>query len=354
MATYKVIQDVEAEDHIIGPLTLRQFIFALIALFFFYVCFLLVSKGVAFLVIVFLPPGLFFGFFAIPFGRDQPTEIWVLAKIRYYFKPRKRIWDQSGIKELVTITVPKKIEQQYTDGLNQTEVKSRLSLLAKTLDSRGWTIKNQGVTPTYYSQSSSYENTSDRLVNVDNYNEQSQDDYDIEDTNSQVYRQFDRLINELSRAKHQALINNMNSQDSSSTSASNSSGVDDQWFMPQSQPPDEDKKLVYAPKNEVAEVSAADDEVLDQIRLKQTGRNLSQRNLRTLKPMDFKEQSKSLKANTNETNKVAGVDQISNKDLPSADIISLATNNDLSVDTIAHLAKKVEDTDEVVISLHQK
>ena len=28
MATYKVIQDIEAEDKLIGPLTLRQFIYA--------------------------------------------------------------------------------------------------------------------------------------------------------------------------------------------------------------------------------------------------------------------------------------------------------------------------------------
>ncbi|MGH7158305.1 MAG: PrgI family mobile element protein [Candidatus Saccharimonadales bacterium] len=31
MATYKVIQDIEAEDKILGPLTLRQFIYAGVA-----------------------------------------------------------------------------------------------------------------------------------------------------------------------------------------------------------------------------------------------------------------------------------------------------------------------------------
>ena len=88
MATYKVIQDIEAEDKILGPLTLRQFIFALIAIFLFYICFILVTKACISLVLIFLPPALFFGFFALPFGRDQPTEIWALAKLRYWFKPR--------------------------------------------------------------------------------------------------------------------------------------------------------------------------------------------------------------------------------------------------------------------------
>src|SRR5665213_2597510 len=107
MATYKVIQDIEAEDKILGPLTLRQFIYGLISIFFFYICFLCLTKHASFLLILFLPPALFTAFFTFPFGKDQPTEIWALAKIRFLFKPRQRIWDQSGIKELVTITVPK-------------------------------------------------------------------------------------------------------------------------------------------------------------------------------------------------------------------------------------------------------
>src|SRR5882757_7957575 len=111
MSTYKVIQDIEAEDHILGPLSLRQFIFGLIAAFCFYFCYLVISKHIGFLVALFLPPGIFAAFFAIPFGGDQPTEIWALAKIRFWFKPRKRIWDQTGVKELVSVTAPKKVNE---------------------------------------------------------------------------------------------------------------------------------------------------------------------------------------------------------------------------------------------------
>src|SRR3954464_5956509 len=133
MATYKLIQDIEAEDKILGPLTLRQFVFALIACFLFYICFILLKSRAAFMLVVLLPPALFFAFFALPFGRDQPTEIWFLAKLRYLFKPRVRVWNQSGIKELVTITVPKKVERVLTNGLSQDEVKSRLQALANTI-----------------------------------------------------------------------------------------------------------------------------------------------------------------------------------------------------------------------------
>src|SRR5665213_1846981 len=98
MSTYKVIQDIEAEDKILGPLTLRQFIYGLIAGFLLYICFLSVVKGAPYLLVLFLPPALFAAFFAAPFGRDQPTEVWALAKILFYFQPRRRVWNPSCVK----------------------------------------------------------------------------------------------------------------------------------------------------------------------------------------------------------------------------------------------------------------
>ena len=163
MSTYKVIQDIEAEDKILGPLTLRQFIYGLVTAFLLYLCFVVVTKGAAFLLIVFVPPALFTGFFTFPFHGDQPTEVWAVAKFSFLFKPRKRIWDQSGVKELVTVTVPKKIERVYTNGLSQTEVASRLSALANTIDSRGWAIKNVNVNM-FAQPTMAADDGSDRLV----------------------------------------------------------------------------------------------------------------------------------------------------------------------------------------------
>src|SRR5665213_108836 len=121
MATYKVIQDIEAEDKLLGPLSLRQFIYAGICVLCLYLSFLTLTKHVGFLIVVFAPVAIFTGFFAFPWKLNQPTEIWALAKIRFLLKPRRRIWDQSGVKELVTITAPKRIESNYTNGLSQTE-----------------------------------------------------------------------------------------------------------------------------------------------------------------------------------------------------------------------------------------
>lgn len=141
MAVYKVIQDIEAEDKLLGPLTLRQFIYAVIVVVSLFAAYrLLLVKW--FLAIPLLPIIGFFGLLAAPVGGAQSSEVWLLAKIRFFFKPRKRIWNQDGVLELVTITAPKVVEKVLTKSFTQTEVESRLQALANTIDSRGWVIKN--------------------------------------------------------------------------------------------------------------------------------------------------------------------------------------------------------------------
>ena len=142
MATYKVIQDIEADDKLIWMFSFRQFVYAFIAVIFLFFSYMFYAKHVAFLDILSLPVVLFTGVLAFPFGKDQPTEVWVLAKVRFFIKPRRRIWAQGGERKLVTITAPKKIEVNLTDNLSQTEVKSKLQALANTIDTRGWAIKN--------------------------------------------------------------------------------------------------------------------------------------------------------------------------------------------------------------------
>ena len=116
MATYKVIQDIEAEDKLIGPFGIRQFIYLVIVAVSLFIGFRLAVVA-WFLVIPLIPHTVFFALLALPFGGEQPTETWLLAKIRFAIKPRIRIWDQSGARELVTITVPKKVEKVLTKNM---------------------------------------------------------------------------------------------------------------------------------------------------------------------------------------------------------------------------------------------
>lgn len=214
MSTYKVIQDIEAEDKLLGPLTLRQFIYAVIVIVSGFIAFRLAAVKF-FLAIPFLPLMIFFGVLAAPFGHDQPSEIWLLAKVRFFLKPRRRIWDQSGVKQLVTITAPKRIEKSLTKDLSQVEVKSRLRALADTIDSRGWAVKNVNVNlfsePSYVVASQ----TSDRLVSPSNlpqdvptYDVQATDDI-MDETSNPTAQYLNQMIAESAAIHKQQAIQQM-------------------------------------------------------------------------------------------------------------------------------------------------
>lgn len=214
MATYKVLQDVEAEDKLVGPLTLRQFIYAGIAAICLYLSFISFTKHAAFLLVILIPIAGVFAFFAFPWGKDQPTEIWALARIRFLIKPRKRIWDQSGIKELVTVTVPRAVERHLTNGLNQEEVVSRLQALAHTIDSRGWAIKNVNVNLATVASGPQVD-VSDRLVAANSLPQEvvsvdvrAADDIMDESANP-IAQQFETMINASSTAHRNQLIAQM-------------------------------------------------------------------------------------------------------------------------------------------------
>jgi hypothetical protein len=368
MSTYKLIQDIEAEDHILGPLTLRQFIFALISIFCFYISFILITKHVEFLLVAFLPPALFFGFFAVPFGRDQPTEVWALAKIRYFLKPRKRLWDQSGVKELVTITVPKKIERHLTNGLNQYEVESRLTALASTLDSRGWAIKNANLGVSINSMAAS-DSDPDRLLDIQGTavevpEEQIPIEADVlDETNSPVAQHFDEIITETSQAHRQQLINQMNAPATDPIIEN-----DKQWFMPHS---NNSQPTVTAPLVLAQDVTADEEALSEHIKAQRNSQQIYYGNLRTIQPLGY--QSRTEPQNQTQvvtpalpttadprfpTQQQVVNDQSTQQltDQPDPAIISLANNNDFNVDTIAREAKRAKDNElgdqEVVISLH--
>jgi hypothetical protein len=144
MSSYKVIQDIEAEDKLVGPLTLRQFIYAGIAAVCLYLCFVAYTKHALFLIGIFLPIAAITTFFAFPWKGEQPTEIWALARLRFMLKPRVRVWDQSNVKDLVTVLAPRRLENHHprSANLSENEVRSRLKALADTIDSRGWATRN--------------------------------------------------------------------------------------------------------------------------------------------------------------------------------------------------------------------
>lgn len=345
MATYKVIQDIEAEDKLIGPLSVVQFIFACITAGFLYLSYIVYAKHAAFLLGVFLPISAFSAFFAIPWGRDQPTEIWALAKLKFLIYPHKRVWSQSGVRNLVTITVPKKIAISYTNGLTQEEVQGRLKALAETIDTRGWATKNVSVNLSNPSTASAPIVQSDQRLSAGSMNTQApevevraNDDVLDEKNNPTAYK-FAQKIQESSNNHRQQIINSLQNNTQAPQLPQNN-----RWFVPgaANQPLQAIPSPVqsgYTPEQERY--------IAEDLRRKHDRRNAEYTsNLKVIKPISEQQNEQNLPQNAPVNNMTHAIDPA---------IINMANNSDLSVAAIQHEAHKQDQSNldnEIIINLH--
>ena len=391
MATYKVLQDIEAEDKLIGPLTLKQFIFAIIASGIGFIEFkLITAPQLTFIrwpfVIVLLLPMAVFGFLAAPIGRDQPNDVWLLARLRFLIKPHIRIWNQDGTSELVRITVPKKTEHALTNGLRQEEVQSRLTALASTLDSRGWAIKNVDVNlfsqPGYLNAN----NTSDRLVaptslpSSDPVTDVHASDDMMDESNNPIAQHLDQMV-QASTAQHQQAVRQIMQQGSAQTP---STPPADYWFLNQQNTVNSQVVTPGSATTTAPEPTAEEKALIEKIEAENKAAP-QQTRLKTIQPLagqkadlsvlsdrqaGSREQSKPAQLNpvdpyaalnsASPTLSSAPAMQTSTIPVPTASgttsspaILNLAHNDDLNVATIARQAKRISEADdEVVISLH--
>lgn len=145
MAVYKVPQDVEADDKLIGPFSFRQFIYLIVVAISGAACWGLAQIFIP-LAIIPLPLILFFAALALPLRKDQPMETYLSAVVSFYFlKPRRRFWQPDGIDSFVTIIPPKDEDIRRTKNFTEDEATRRLGYLADLVDSHGWSVRGQGV-----------------------------------------------------------------------------------------------------------------------------------------------------------------------------------------------------------------
>lgn len=376
MATYKVLQDIEAEDKLLGPLTFKQFIFAIIFVLLGFVEFKLATTTALSvvrwpIVITLLIPMVVFGFLAAPISRDQPNDVWLLARLRFLVKPHVRIWNQDGINQLVTITAPRKVEHTYSDGLSQTEVKSRLSALASTLDSRGWAVKNVDVNlfaqPGYLSASDG----SDRLVAPSNLpvDNPAGDIHAADDmmdaANNPTAQHLSQMV-QASTAAHlqQVMASVQNPAPNPATPPA------DYWFMNQPATPPQtppgmatfSSSTVVAPGSSVVipEPTAEEKELLRKIEADKADDPKYASHLKTIQPLSAQSSMTPIQqtpiTSPTTTQPFAAQPQMSpaptSVPTPNPAIISLANNDDLNVATIARQAQQISESDgEVTISL---
>ena len=198
MAVYKVPQDVEADDKLIGPFSFRQFIYLIIVAISMAMAWGLSQLFIP-LAIIPLPVIVFFAALALPLRKDQPMEAYLSAVVSFYFlKSRKRFWQPDGINSFITIIPPKDSEKIFTKNLNEDEATRRLDYLANLVDTHGWSIRGAGGTP-------------DTSINTDLYYESrnTQQTPDMMDSTTAEAKQMTQHITEEAGEKKQQAIDVM-------------------------------------------------------------------------------------------------------------------------------------------------
>ncbi|MBR3320145.1 PrgI family protein [Candidatus Saccharibacteria bacterium] len=146
MAQYKVPQDVEADDKLLGPFNFRQFIYLLIVAALIALAWALFQIFPLFAILP-IPPALFLLVLALPLRKDQPMETYIAALISFYTKPNRRLWNPGQRESTIEITAPKVVEEVLTKDISEEEASHRLSFLANVVDSEGYSIKDSITSP---------------------------------------------------------------------------------------------------------------------------------------------------------------------------------------------------------------
>lgn len=214
MAVHSVPQDVEADDKLIGFLSLKQFIFTVIGLGFSYLTFFFFTKVHPLGALIWLPFALIFLVLGLYQRKDQPAEVFLVSALGFYLKPKNRIWSQDGYEERVNIIAPPVIEKHYTKDFTGEEARGRLSNLSLMMDSRGWASKR--VDDWQNPQIASVAIQSDRIVAPAEVAATQPPDparfsqpADPYDERSLVGQQFENKIIAADDATHQQAIANM-------------------------------------------------------------------------------------------------------------------------------------------------
>ena len=197
MAVYKVPQDVEADDKLIGPFSFRQFIYLIVVAISMAGSWGLSQVFIP-LAIIPLPVIIFFAALALPLRKDQPMEAYLSAVVSFYFlKSRKRFWQPDGINSFITIIPPKDADRILTKDLDETEATKRLGYLADLVDTHGWAIRGAGT-------------AADTSISTDLYYESQQTVDMMDGSTPQAQKMTEHLKQEASEHKQDAIAGMQN------------------------------------------------------------------------------------------------------------------------------------------------
>lgn len=131
---YKVPQNIDLEDKIVGPFTMIQFLYLLIGGSLTYIAITAFGTGILGLGIAF-PVALLFLALTFVKVQDQPFSKFLVAVVQFATRPKLRMWHQIGNPPELVIT---KSKIKDTHVVKREKItKSSLEQLAANLDTKG-------------------------------------------------------------------------------------------------------------------------------------------------------------------------------------------------------------------------
>lgn len=141
MGQYKVPQNVESEDKLLGPLTMKQFIYAIIGLGWGFLIWRILSPGgtaaIPIMLLLIVPISGFMLLLAFGRREEQSFENYLIALIRFSVVPRRRIWLKDDFKGEVIVDAPPPPKPKTLTKEDIAHVHSRLQQLSLVVDTRG-------------------------------------------------------------------------------------------------------------------------------------------------------------------------------------------------------------------------
>lgn len=333
MAVYKVPQDVEAEDKLIGPFSFRQFIYLIIAALSGFLVYLLGRVFIG-LGLIPLPITIFFLVVALPLKKDQPMETYLTAIVHFLLKPRRRLWEPEGNVTLVEITAALTNDGPTLKGFSGHEASERLRYLSQIVDTGGWA--SRGLTSPLDSL-----NLNDTIV------AEAQGAEDMLDVSGSVTQNFNTMITRSDEARKQAMLQTMQNNIQAAAQPVAQTLVSSQQLYGYNIP------QVATPPPAATPILSYQQALPDEhVAFNPYPSSIHQRVISPTPANDPAARPTQTPVVQNQPTKQA---QAPSKEVLSPDIMRLATSKDLSISTIAReaerLHKKHLEEGEVVVTL---
>lgn len=139
---YKVPQNIDLEDKVIGPLTLKQFFYLLGGGMLDYIIYHSIS-GFFGWILIFIISGIALAFAFVKI-QEQDFGYFVMAMFNFTIKPKIYFWKKETRLEEIPKTPDEEGEEEDSLSRDPEEVRSRLQTLASVVENKGWKSKEKG------------------------------------------------------------------------------------------------------------------------------------------------------------------------------------------------------------------